>query len=935
MRIMGLSNSLHWSAWFTSCFIIFFLAYTLVSVFVSFKIINGEALFKHSNFFLIWIFFIFYIIAVITFCFLISVIFKKAATAGKVGPIIFFLTHVFYYQFRNDFASFDYALKLLYCLPLNTGMGQGILLILNLEQHQVGLQFSNFASHDNVSGFSVAEVIMVFVIASAIHLLLMAYIEQVFTGDIGVARPWYFPINPLIKLCNSKPKKNEEELHVKPRMAPEDFEKDPLNMKAGIKILSISKKFGKATVVNQFTLNMYEDQITVLLGHNGAGKTTTMNMLTGMFSPSSGTAYLNGHDIRTDIDEARKSLGLCPQHNILFADLTVREHIVFFCRLKGVSNKIEIEDEVSKYVDLLDFSDKVDALSKTLSGGQKRKLSIGVALCGNSKIVMLDEPTSGLDAGARRALWNLLIEEKKGRTILLTTHHMDEADILGDRIAIMNEGELQTVGSSFFLKKRFGSGYKLICVKDQGCQPANILNVLRDFAPDVTLESDAQTEAVFIIGEENLPAFPTMFKKIEDQSKNLKILSFGCSLTTLEEVFIKVGSDANKSSNGHQQPNLQFNNFIPTRKVSGFSFILYQIYAIIFKKFHYTRRNLYPIGWLTLVSAGIMYVFLVAPIEYDSFYDYNTPKPQNISFSSFNATVTGFEHDGSNPSLAAAYTNLFSGKDVIEPLTGTFEDYIFNKFQISENMVYEDYLIGLSLYADNVTAWYNPSRLYSILPVFTLNTIHRAILKNIAGVEYDISVASRPFNVTWDRDEYPEETTITEETTTGKEISTEETMAKASEDDEEELTKEEELSLGATITNFFLMFLMFFFLLAYWPSIFITIKVKERVSRSKLLQFISGTNRFIYWFTSFVIDFAFLLIIMYVIVGIVALNQRPYFRTGEQLGTLMTVFAFYGFSTIPFIYAASFVFEKHSTAETLIPVYGVICEWKIIWGEIY
>lgn len=127
--------------------------------------------------------------------------------------------------------------------------------------------------------------------------------------------------------------------------------------------------------------------------HNGAGKTTTMNMLIGMFSPTSGTAYLNGHDITTETIEARKQLGVCPQHNVLIDDLTVKEHIIFFCRLKGIKSNKQIDSEISKYVHLLEFYDKVDALSKTLSGGQKRKLSIGVALCGDSKIVMLDEPT--------------------------------------------------------------------------------------------------------------------------------------------------------------------------------------------------------------------------------------------------------------------------------------------------------------------------------------------------------------------------------------------------------------------------------------------------------------------------------------------------------------------------------------------------------------
>ena len=910
MRIMGLSNSLHWSAWFTTCFIVLMIAYTLVTIFLKFKIIGGQAILEHSNLFLIWIFFLFYSMAVITFCFLMSVIFQKATTAGNVGTILFFLTFVIYNQFRGNFNDLNYIVKILYCLPLNTGMSQAVSIILDYEQLTVGLNFSNFASHDNDEGFSVAEVLLAFVIASVIHILLMTYIEQVFTGDIGVAKPWYFPITPIIRLFNKK--QLIDDFAGKPRqtLSSEDYEKDPMNLKAGIKIVDISKTFGKSTVVDQLNLNMYENQITVLLGHNGAGKTTTMNMLTGMFSPTSGTAYLNGHDIKTETIQARNSLGLCPQHNILIDDLTVKEHIIFFCRLKGVSDKKQIDSEIAKYGDMLDFNDKINALSKTLSGGQKRKLSIGVALCGNSKIVMLDEPTSGLDAGARRALWNLLIEEKKGRTILLTTHHMDEADVLGDRIAIMNEGRLQTVGSSFFLKKRFGSGYKFICVKERGCNPNEILNTLREFVPDAHLESNAQTEAVFIIKENYLPVFHEMFKKIENDSVMLKISSFGCSLTTLEEVFIKVGSQHDHT----ERQDLEFNDFVPSRKVSGLKLYLYQVYAMILKQFHYIRRNFYAIGWLTLITAFLMYVFLVAPIEFESFY--NDPELNNneISLSAWNKTVTALEHDGSNPGLADNFKSFFSGKDELIEINQSFEAFITRVTSINAN-AQKTHLIALSIFHDKIIGWFIDDlfRNAAIARNVIMNNIHRALLKSIAGADHDIFLVNKPFDLG------PElETTITQAPSTTPDF-----------DDEVELTKEEELAFDAKIINFVLMFLMFFFILSYWPAIFIGIKVKERVNRSKLLQFISGTNRFIYWFTSFIIDFIILTTIMYVVVGIVALNQRAYFRTGEQLGTLMVVFAFYGFSIVPFVYAISFLFEKYTTAEAIVRVAALVCKFKL------
>lgn len=137
-----------------------------------------------------------------------------------------------------------------------------------------------------------------------------------------------------------------------------NFEKEPTNLFAGIQIRKLRKKFGSKVVVRDISLNMYEDQITVLLGHNGAGKTTTVSMLIGLIEPSSGTAYVGGYNIRTQMTNARESLGICPQYNVLFDDLTVEEHIYFFSKLKGVK-RTEVKAEIQKYVELLDLGPKV------------------------------------------------------------------------------------------------------------------------------------------------------------------------------------------------------------------------------------------------------------------------------------------------------------------------------------------------------------------------------------------------------------------------------------------------------------------------------------------------------------------------------------------------------------------------------------------------
>lgn len=143
----------------------------------------------------------------------------------------------------------------------------------------------------------------------------------------------------------------------------EFYEKEPTHLSIGIKIQHLRKEFSnKKVAVRDLSLNMYKDQITVLLGHNGAGKTTTMSMLTGMIPPTSGTATVGGYDIRTDMAGVRDSLGLCPQHNILFDELTVREHLYFYSRLKGLE-KDNIQEEIKKYIELLELVPKVCLLS--------------------------------------------------------------------------------------------------------------------------------------------------------------------------------------------------------------------------------------------------------------------------------------------------------------------------------------------------------------------------------------------------------------------------------------------------------------------------------------------------------------------------------------------------------------------------------------------
>ena len=256
-----------------------------------------------------------------------------------------------------------------------------------------------------------------------------------------------------------------------------------------LKVRNLRKVFSNSKVaVDNTSMTLYSGQIFALLGHNGAGKTTTISMLTGLLEPSGGQAELNGIDIFKDLDYLRHNLGVCPQHNVLFDYLTVREHLELYATFKGIEGAPLIRSRVDKLIYEVELVNEQHQLASTLSGGQKRKLSVAIALIGDSKVIMLDEPTSGMDTTTRRRFWDMVKQYKEGRIVILTTHYMDEADILGDRICIMAEGNVQCCGSSLFLKNKFGVGYNLVLAKkgSRGTSTKQIDDYIKKKLPEAT-----------------------------------------------------------------------------------------------------------------------------------------------------------------------------------------------------------------------------------------------------------------------------------------------------------------------------------------------------------------------------------------------------------------------------------------------------------------
>ncbi|XP_062224626.1 ABC transporter A family member 8-like [Phragmites australis] len=299
--------------------------------------------------------------------------------------------------------------------------------------------------------------------------------------------------------------------------------------------------------VGGLSLFVQRGQCFGILGPNGAGKTSLISMLTGFTKPTSGTAYIDGMNIRLDMDKIYTRIGVCPQFDLLWETLTGREHLMFYGRLKnlrGATLAVAVEQSL-KSVRLFDGGVADKCVAK-YSGGMKRRLSVAISLIGDSKVVYMDEPSSGLDPASRKALWNAVKSAKQDRAIILTTHSMEEAEALCDRIAIIANGSLQCIGNSKELKAKYGGAYMLTVTAAAGEEEA-VEQLVRSISPAVNRTYRIAGTQKFEMPKQGV-RISEVFQAMEHAKNCLNILAWGLSDTTLEDVFIKVAQESDTFS---------------------------------------------------------------------------------------------------------------------------------------------------------------------------------------------------------------------------------------------------------------------------------------------------------------------------------------------------------------------------------------------------
>ncbi|XP_040926208.1 retinal-specific phospholipid-transporting ATPase ABCA4-like isoform X1 [Betta splendens] len=630
LKVMGVTNGVIWSTWFIDSFIMMGTSTVLLTI-----ITMGGRVLNYSDPVLLFLFLLTFTTATIMQCFLLSVFFNQANLAAACCGIVYFalyLPHIFCFAWQDRITK---DMKILVSLLSQVAFGFGTEYLSRYEEQGLGLQWDNIQTSPlEGDEFSFLTSICMMGLDTVLYAVLAWYLDNVFPGQYGIGRPFYFPLLPCYWLNTVAPASSDGKLELNkkgfdnlanteqgvqkkaenrenqgkstscehPDQAEAEgeetqenhgagfFEAEPAGLVKGVCIQNLVKAFGsrRPPAVDGLSISFYESQITAFLGHNGAGKTTTMSILTGMLRPTSGTATIYGKDIRADMDSIRLSLGMCPQHNILFHNMTVAEHILFYALLKGCPSAAA-EEEVENMLQDLGLPHKRHELTQNLSGGMQRKLSVAVAFVGGAKVVILDEPTSGVDPYSRRSIWDLLLKYRAGRTVIMSTHHMDEADLLSDRVAIISQGRLHCCGSPIFLKNCFGAGFYLTlvrrmkhdapktsrtCTKDCSCKcskcskfKANqeesqasdrqmdgnvdrITALVQHHVPQARLTEAIGQELTYLLPSRDFQprAYASLFRELEETLVDIGLSSFGVSDTSLEEIFLKVTADGNAAS---------------------------------------------------------------------------------------------------------------------------------------------------------------------------------------------------------------------------------------------------------------------------------------------------------------------------------------------------------------------------------------------------
>ncbi|XP_042778092.1 phospholipid-transporting ATPase ABCA3-like isoform X1 [Panthera leo] len=896
LLMIGLRNWLLWAAYFFTFLSLYSVIILLICI-IFFAKIEPVPVIQYSDPSLVFVFLLCFAIATMFFSFMVSTFFNKVHFAVSVGGFIYLVTYFPVVTVSINFAEMTFTQKLASCLSSNIAMGLGTKFLVKAEMEKIGIKWSNIFSPPKMENFGFAHILGMFLFDAFLYGLVAWYIEAVFPGEYGVPKPWNFFLLRSYWFGEA-PKGKKERRQFYETNESKYFEAEPTNLVAGIQIKHLCKEFRVQNTtkiaVKDLSLNLYMGQITVLLGHSGAGKSTILSILSGLYPATSGEAYVNGYDTSKQMVQIRKSLGLCPQQNLLFDYLTVSEHLYFYCLVKGIPRKTRLV-EIDHMLSTFNLLDKHNAFSFSLSGGMKRRLSVIIALIGGSQVVILDEPTSGMDPVSRRATWDVLQQYKEDHTILLTTHYMDEADILGDRIAIMVKGSLRCCGSSVFLKKIYGVGYHMVMVKETHCNVEEILKFIQYHIPEATLEKNVNNEISFLLPKEYTHSFEALFTDLEKRRYELGIASFGASVTTMEEVFFRVNNmedsqvdipatqtpppsvmsevsvkNQNRDMSSNERAQCSTMNESPAIMFNtGYSLYHQQFCAMFIKRVLFSWRN-WKLILLQMLALLGSFTFLS---KAENFSHNNDEKARQMDLNQYGQTIVPLSISG-NSNLTLIFLKhlrsmLESDKHTLKEVQGDLLKYLMEN-EDCIHLCIVAFSIEVKTNKIILTGLFNNQAYHS--PSLTLSILDNILLMTIAGSNASLIVSNKP----------------------------------------QPYLRHKKQS--ATLSNGLHVALNIHFGMALLISGFCLLTVTEQITKAKHIQFLSGVYVPVYWLSALLWDFIIFFITCCLLLGAFKFCQLDIYIIDYHFLDTMLIFMLYGWSVIPLMYLLSFLFTKSTSA---------------------
>ena len=930
MKIMGLEEGQY--------FLSYFIQYTVINIFSS--IINAglfTVFLDRISYYHLFVTLLLWSLNVFALIYFFQSFIDKTKIALVLSLVIYFMMYCV--SLACMFEGGSLAAKIGLSLFPQVCLNNGILLFSKFQYHFRTFKDREF--FEIYTTFSVGLMYIMFVVDFFLFLFLGFYLNNVLPHDFGIRKPLYFIFTSDF-WCSNKKRNNDEKKLIDKKLeenaeednkennyvvygSKDDIIKDEVDEKLygdspnfeseeiyknrnknddKLKIRNIVKMFGDGKIaVNGVNLNFYKDEIFALLGHNGAGKTTLISMLTGMYEATQGTAIYEGVNIldSMNMEIFREKLGICPQHDILFEDLTIREHLEMFSIFKGVEST-EVDNEVNKTLHDFQLEDIQYMLAKNLSAGQRRKLSISISLIGGSKVIFLDEPSSGMDITSRRNLWEILKRQTDGKIIILTTHYMEEASVLGKRIGIINAGKMKCIGSPLFLIEKYGKFMSLNVTKEEDCDSNTIIEFIKNNAEDIEYEALSE-EIMFRIpiknensGKKTNFDLKSFFTKFDDNVKKLRIKSYSVSMPTLEDVFLNVAAEDNNNIKSKEEleqqqendkilynSNLREDYTKNSKFLNDFKISMKRRYLITIRDIKgFLMEILCPIilTLFGLLLSKIEIGYKSGPVE----VSFEELGKQNIIYSSYDNSINLndfiLEDIPSTKIEGLTIDNFPDKKDAVK-------EYINKIYEIQKDtedsskkevdMASDDYTgyFGslFMLGVDNSNKKYEfiialNARVRQGLPIYSYYFL-KHILEKACGKKLSITFTHYPLPMTHD------------------------------------------LSESKSFGNKIAIVLFLAIALALIPANFITIFVKERANNSKHLMRISGINITSYWIVNYIFE-----LVKYYFTGGVCLLLLYLFDAYKDY--LYISYITLGPSLVSSTYCLSFFFNNESDAQNIV-----------------